>query len=89
MSIADVYFITASLFFGIASIYLVIIAFGSVKILRNFQKASSNFKDITFSLKERVDWISGIVAGLVGLMEKAAKKYSQKRKTKTKKGQEE
>ena len=87
MSIADIYFITTSLFFGIATIYLVIIAFGSVKILRNLQKASSNFKEITFSLKERVDWLSGIVAGLVGLAEKTVKKHS--RKTKTKKGQEE
>jgi len=58
---------------------LCVLLFYWIKILRDFRKASSNFKEVSENLKEKLASFSGIAAGLTVLVEKIIKTYSKKK----------
>ncbi len=79
-----VFYILASVFLGIAIILLCVISFYWIRTLRNFQKTSSNLKEVSEELKEKLTSFSGIVAGITVLIKKIMETKSKK---KEKKGQ--
>lgn len=80
MSEIEIFYITASVFLAVATVMICAAGFYLIRILRNFQRASSNLRDISTDLKEKIEGLSGIVAGMMILLQRVAKAYFQKKK---------
>ena len=56
------------------------ISFYWIRTLRNFQKTSSNLKEVSEELKEKLTSFSGIVAGITVLIKNNGNKIKKKEK---------
>ncbi|PIU42878.1 MAG: hypothetical protein CO034_01355 [Parcubacteria group bacterium CG_4_9_14_0_2_um_filter_35_11] len=81
----DIFFIIASIFLGLATILLFVVFFYWIKILKDLAKLSSDFKEVGKTFKEKMEWISGVLAGIITFIEKITEVYLKKKEKVSKK----
>lgn len=79
-----IFYISASLFFIAATVFICFAGFYSVRILRNASKSVSSVNEIALFLKEKAANISNILAVLATLVEKIIDIFQEKHKRKKK-----
>lgn len=80
--VEDIFYIFAAFFFGVITVLICIISFYWIKILRDIARIISTLKKTGSALKEKIEGISGILIGIASIIEKIAKGYYKKKKSK-------
>ena len=81
----DIFFIIASLFLGLATIFICVIFFYWIKILKNISDFSSDFKKAGERFKEKVETIGRMVTTIITFVEKIGKSHFREKFKKSKK----
>jgi len=76
----DIFYIIASVFFGISIVLFCWLGFYWIRILRNFSKITSDLQRMNSMIKEKIEGLDALLSGLLTVIEKLAKIFSQKKK---------
>lgn len=77
--IETTFYILGSIFLGLAIIFLVLVGYYWIEILRNFSRMSKNFSDMSRIVREKVEKTSDLIAGIFTVIEKISQIYKKKK----------
>jgi len=70
---------------GLITVFLGFVFFYWIKILKDIAKITSDLKETGRVLKEKTEWISGVLTGVISFIEKFSKTYLKGKRRSSKK----
>lgn len=81
MILENIFYILISVLVTLAIVFLCMVLFYWIRILRNFSKVSENFREMGAMLKNRMEGLTGILTSIITIAERVAGVYQRKRKS--------